>query len=258
VTAQRARVRLERSGLVTALLVAANVIAYLLAARHGGSIVDGPGSQTVVAYGAIPYEFAHFSSHCALGAAGFSQSVLCTGQAGVTGTLVSQPPTWETAFSSLFIHANVLALALNMSFLAVFGAKLEDALGHLRFLLLYLLGGLAALAVAVAASPGSVAPLLGGSGAVAAVLSGVVVLKPSSRPLAAAAPLTRTRELPAWALLGLWLVIEVALAAAHAVTALGSGSAPVIDSLVGGVAFGLLAVRPLARHRRPRVPALAA
>jgi membrane associated rhomboid family serine protease len=244
-----------RLPLATGVLVAANVIAYLLAVEHGGSIVDGPSSQTLVTYGAIPYEFAHLSSHCALGAAGFAQAVLCTGQAGVAGTAAAQPPTWETAFTSLFIHANVLALVLNMSFLGVFAATLEGVLGALRLALLYLLGGLVALGVAVAASSDSVAPLVGSSGALAAVLSAYVLLQPNARVLAIlGAPMPRTREIPAWGLFALWLVVEVVLAAAHVVTPVGGGSSLVIDSLVGGVAFGLLAARLLARGGPPRRP----
>jgi membrane associated rhomboid family serine protease len=257
VFALRDSVRLARRPLATAALVAANVIAYLLAVEHGGSIIDGPSSQTLIAYGAIPYEFAHLSSHCALGAAGFSQAVLCTGQPRVTGTLAPQPATWETAFTSLFIHANVLALVLNMSLLAVLGATLESILGRLRFVLFYLLGGLVGLAVAVAASADSVAPLIGSSGALAAVLSGYVLLAPNARVLAIIGAIPRTRELPAWALFALWLVVEVVLAVAHVVTPVGGGAAPVIDSLIGGTALGLLAVRPLARRAGPGGRALA-
>ena len=58
-----------------------------------------------------------------------------------------QPATWETAFTSMFLHANLLHIAGNMVFLGVFGGTLEDALGRVRFLVYYLLGGIAALAL---------------------------------------------------------------------------------------------------------------
>jgi membrane associated rhomboid family serine protease len=243
----RDSVRLTRRPLVTLALVAANVIAYLLAIRHGGSVVDGPSSETVVAYGAIPYEFAHLGSHCALGAAGFSQSVLCSGQAGVTGTVAPQPATWQTAVSSMFLNKNALAILLAMAFLAVFGATLEDNIGRLRFLALYLLGGLAALAVAIAANPGSVTPALGAAGAVAAVLGGYVVLQPRAGVLMTSAPLLRRRELPAWGALLLWLALELVLGVAHVITPAGSPAGVVYAMQFGGLAFGLLTVRAFAR-----------
>ena len=79
----RDSIRLQRLPLVTIALIAVNVLAYLIAISAGGSILDGPTLQTVVHYGAIPYEFTHLSSHCDLSAAGFTQAVLCTGQVNV-------------------------------------------------------------------------------------------------------------------------------------------------------------------------------
>jgi rhomboid family protein len=86
-----------------------------------------------VRYGAIPYEFSHWGQHCALGAVGFNQAMLCTGQHGVVGSVLPQPATWETAFTAMFLHANLLHLAVNMTFLGVFGSSVEDALGGSRF-----------------------------------------------------------------------------------------------------------------------------
>lgn len=252
----RDSVRLTRWPLVTIALVGANVIAYLLAIRHGGSIVDGPSSATIVAYGAIPYEFAHLGSHCALGAAGFSQAVLCSGQRGVTGTVAPQPASWQTAFTSMFMHKNVLAIVIAMAFLAVFGATLEDMLGRLRFLALYILGGLVALAVTVAVNPGSVTPTLGASGAVAAVLGGYILLHPRAGVLTLA-PL-RKRELPAWAALLLWVTLEVVLGVAHVIAPDGSSAGVVASAQIGGFAFGLLTVRAFARRQTLSGPPRAA
>ena len=243
----RDSIRLTRWPLVTIALVAANVIAYLLSVAHGGSIVDGPASSTIVAYGAIPYEFAHLGSHCELGGAGFSQAVLCTGQAGVTGTVTAQPPTWATAFSSMFVHANLLAIIVNMAFLAVFGATLETRIGRLRFLAFYVLGGLVALALTVAASAGSVAPSVGAAGAVAAVVGGYVLLHPRTRVLAALLPQLRTADLPAWALLGLWLALELALGALHVITPAGGGVRTIAYALIGGLGFAVLTAHLFAR-----------
>jgi membrane associated rhomboid family serine protease len=250
----RDSVKLARRPLVTAALVAGSVIAYLFSIR-GGSIVDGPTKETLVAYGAIPYELTHFGSHCALAAAGFSQTVLCSGQRGVIGPTPSQPATWETVFSSLFVHVNLLALALEAVFLAVVGATLEDALGRPRFLALWLLGGLAALALTAAVHPGSTTPAIGASGAIAAVAAGYVVLHPDARiqTLVALPFFFGLPRLPAWALLGVWLALEIVLAALHAITPPGGGAGMASVALAGGLAFGVLAVRVFARGR----PALA-
>ena len=65
--------------------------------------------------------------------------MLCSGQPGVGGIALPQPATWETAFTSMFLHANLLHIGGNMVFLAVFGATLEDTIGRLRFLAFYFL-----------------------------------------------------------------------------------------------------------------------
>lgn len=256
----RDSVTLARRPLVTAALIAGSVIAYLLSIRSGGSILDGPTHQTIVAYGAIPYELTHLGSHCVLGAAGFSQKVLCTGQPGVVGTPPSQPAAWETIFSSLFVHANLLHLGLDAFFLAVFGATLEDALGRPRFLAFWLLGALAALALTAAVHPDSTTATIGSSGAIAAVAAGYLVLHPDARvqTLVALPFHFGLPRLPAWALLAAWLALEIVLAAVHAITAPGGGAGTVLVALLGGLGFGVLAVRAFARGHVALGPAPAA
>jgi membrane associated rhomboid family serine protease len=246
----RDSVRRSDAPLITLALLAAKLVGYLLAVRHGGSIVDGPTSATLIAYGAIPYEFAHPASHCALGAAGFSQIVLCTGQRDVVGTLAPQPPTWETAFTSIFIETNLLALLITTAFLAVVGATLENTLGRLRFLAYFLLGALAALALTVAANPATTTPSLTAAGAVAALLAGYVLLHPKASVLTFIVPLFRSRTLAARALLALWLALELALGAAHVTAPSGTPFDVVLDGQLGGLAFGLLAAYAFARRGR--------
>ena len=251
----RDSVRLARWPIVTIALILANVIAYLISiSSAGGSIIDGPSVSTIINYGAIPYKFAHLSSHCALGAAGFSQAVLCSGQPGVTGVPPPQPATWETAFTSMFLHANLLHIGGNMVFLAVFGCTLEDTIGRLRFLLFYFLGGLAALALTVAVSPDSVAPTLGASGAIAAVLGGYILLYPRARILTVVLVILffTIVELPAWVVLGLWLIFDAVLGALHVITPFGGGAGVAYYAHIGGFAFGLLAVRAFAHGRADR------
>ena len=251
----RDSVRLARWPIVTIALIVANVIAYLVSiSSSGGSIIDGPSVSTIINYGAIPYEFTHLSSHCALGAAGFSQTLLCTGQPAVGGVAAPQPATWETAFTSMFLHANLLHIGGNMVFLAVFGATLEDTIGRLRFLVFYFLGGLAALALTVAVSPDSAVPTLGASGAIAAVLGGYILLYPRARILTLVLLILffTIIELPAWVMLGLWLIFDAVLGALHVITPFGGGAGVAYYAHIGGFAFGLLAVRAFAHGRADR------
>jgi membrane associated rhomboid family serine protease len=249
----RDNIRLQRLPLVTIALIVANVIVYLIAVAAGGSILDGPTVATFVHYGAIPYEFTHLSSHCDIAASGFGTSVLCTGQAHVVGSAMAQPATWETAFTAMFLHANLLHIAGNMIFLAVFGCTLEDRIGRPRFLAFYLLGGLVALALAIAASPDSTAPTLGASGAIAAVLGGYIVLFPRARVLTLVTLIFffTVAELPAWVMLGLWLLFDALLGVFGVSTPFGGGAGVAYYAHIGGFAFGLLAVRAFA-HGRPR------
>ena len=249
----RDSIRLQRLPLVTIALIAVNVLAYLLAVSAGGSILDGPTLQTIVHYGAIPYEFTHLSSHCDLSAAGFSQTVLCSGQAHVSGSPLGQPATWETAFTGMFMHANLLHIGGNMIFLAVFGCTLEDRIGRVRFLAFYLLGGLAALALAIASSPGSTTPTLGASGAIAAVLGGYILLYPRARVLTVVLLIVffTIIEPPAWVMLGLWFLFDALLGAFGVSTPFGGGAGVAYYAHIGGFAFGLLAVRAFAHGRAP-------
>ena len=249
----RDSIRLQRLPLVTIALIAANVLAYLIAIAAGGSILDGPTLQTIVHYGSIPYEFTHLSSHCDLAAAGFNQTVLCSGQAHVSGSPLAQPATWETAFTGMFLHANLLHIAGNMIFLAVFGGTLEDALGRVRFLAYYLLGGLAALALQVAVSPDSAAPTLGASGAIAAVMGGYILLYPRARILTVVLLIFffTLVELPAWAMIGLWFTFDALLGALGVATPFGGGAGVAYYAHIGGFAFGLLAIRAFLRGRSP-------
>src|SRR5438309_7149068 len=134
----------ERFPLVTVALIVINAIAYLLSIRHGGSFIKGPSSSTAVHYGAIPFELTHPGKGCDLvsGPLENAATVACQGQPGVTGSPGPQPPTWETPFTAMFLHGNILHIAGNMIFLAIFGPNVEEAMGSVRFVLFYLLGGI--------------------------------------------------------------------------------------------------------------------
>ena len=90
-------------------------------------------------------------------------------------------PEGDTLLSYMFLHGDIFHLAGNMLFLWVFGDNVEDALGHLRFLVFYILCGVAAALFHAALQPASAVPLIGASGAVAGVIAAYLILHPHVR-----------------------------------------------------------------------------
>ncbi len=252
-------IRLSRLPLITIALVAINVIAYLLSIRHGGSFFGGPTENVEVRYGAIPYEITHPGQHCGLitSPAGNFSTIACQGQPGVSGSPPAQPATWETVFTSMFLHGGFLHIFGNMVFLAVFGPTVEDAMGRLRYGAFYLLGGIVALAAQVAVGLDSTSPTLGASGAIAAVLGGYILLYPRAKVLTIIFIIffVTIVELPALALLGFWFATQLLLGLAGLAGSSSEGVA--YFAHIGGFAFGLLTIRMFAR-RQPRRLALTA
>lgn len=255
---------LARLPIVTIALVAINVVAYLLAIRHGGSFLGGPSDGVDVHYGAIPYELTHPGSHCELISVrtleGVGRTVACQGQPGVVGTPAPQPPTWETAFTSMFLHGSFLHILGNMVFLAIFGPTVEDATGRARYVGLYLAGGLVALGAQVAVDPGSTGPTLGASGAIAAVLGGYILLYPRARVLTLVFIVffVTIVEVPAVLLLGFWFLEQLYFGLAGLASPVGGGEGVAYFAHVGGFAFGLLVIRLLVARRPRRSPWTAA
>jgi membrane associated rhomboid family serine protease len=236
----------ERFPFVTLALIVVNVVAYLLAVSHGGSLFSGPDAHEIVKYGAIPDALTNSGVHCGL----INGQVACF-RPGPPGAL----PTWETIFTSMFMHASIIHIAGNMLFLWIFGNNVEDSMGPAKFLGFYLVGGLAALALQVAIQPNSVAPTVGASGAIAAVLGGYIVLYPRARVLTLVLIVFffTVIELPAMVMLALWFA-EQAVFAAVGLTDPVRGGGVAYFAHIGGFAFGALAIKLLATRRKP-VPA---
>ena len=239
----------DRFPFVTVGLILANLVAYILAIRHGGSFISGPDLQEVVKYGAIPKVLTHCLGHHEI--TKFfpnGYAVACTHSGGL--------PTWETVFTAMFMHASILHIGGNMLFLWIFGNNVEDAMGPVKFLGFYILGGIAALALQVAIGPNSTAPTLGASGAVAAVLGGYIVLYPRARVLTLVLIIFffTVIELPAWVMLGVWFAQQAVFGAADLTNPTGGGGGVAYFAHIGGFAFGLLAVRLLATRRKTIPP----
>ena len=249
---------------VTAALIVINVIAYLLAIRHGGSLISGPDALEEFKYGAIPDALTHSGVHCAevvrqtVTGPG-SPMILCnTALLKANHIAAENPlPSWETVFTAMFMHASILHIGGNMIFLWIFGDNVEYAMGRIKYLFFYLVGGIAALALQVAVAPDSTAPTLGASGAIAAVLGAYIVLYPRAKILTLVFIIFifTVIELPAWVLLGVWFAEQALFGAGGLTDPTGAGGGVAYFAHVGGFVFGLLIVRLLVKRARPRPPA---
>ncbi|MBU1298003.1 MAG: rhomboid family intramembrane serine protease [Bacteroidetes bacterium] len=119
--------------------------------------------------------------------------------------------TFLPLFTSMFMHGGWLHLIGNMLFLYVFGDNIEDRLGHLRYLLFYLLAGLGAAFTQIFINPVSQIPMVGASGAIAGVLGAYILLFPTARILTLI-PIfffIQLVELPAYLFLGIWFIMQL-------------------------------------------------
>src|SRR5437870_4387634 len=124
-------------------------------------------------------------------------------------------PHWWTVLTSMFMHGGWLHILGNMWFLWVFGNNIEDSMGHVRFVVFYLLCGIAAAAAQTFANPGSVVPMVGASGAISGVMGAYVLLYPRVRvhTLIVLGFFITTVALPAYVMLGYWFLVQLAAGA---------------------------------------------
>ena len=140
-------------------------------------------------------------------------------------------PAWMTMVTSMFLHGGLGHLLGNLLFLWIFGNNVEDSMGHGRFLVFYLLCGVAAVLAQVLPEPASNLPMVGASGAISGVLGAYMLLYPRARVLLALPPpfifITIGWFRAVWVLAG-WFVLQLLM---------GAGSQPQSGES-GGVAFG--------------------
>jgi membrane associated rhomboid family serine protease len=121
-------------------------------------------------------------------------------------------PFWVTMFTSMFMHAGWLHILGNMLYLWVFGDNIENSMGHLRYLVFYLLCGLGANTLEILTSQTSTLPGLGASGAIAGILAAYLLLYPGSRIGTLIGPIVFffiPVRLPAWVLIGFWFLLQL-------------------------------------------------
>ncbi len=233
---------------VTIGLIGLNCLVFLYELETGGlGVLTGGGSFDInvlfFKWGFIPSELSEGREYLLL----------------FDGTDISSPvPTWATLFSCMFIHGGFLHLAGNMLFLWVFGSSMEHHLGPLRFLLLYLVTGVAATLSHLAIDPQSQVPLIGASGAVSGVLGAYLMTFPYNRIRALIVMILITVvEMPAIWLLGAWFLWQLF----QGLTSLGLSNTVSVAFFahVGGFVAGALVVaagrlllrRPVLPRRQP-------
>jgi membrane associated rhomboid family serine protease len=149
-------------------------------------------------------------------------------------------PIWITLFTSMFLHGGIAHIGGNMLYLWIFGDNVEGAMGHLKFLIFYLLCGAIAALSQVLINANGTNPIIGASGAIAGVLGAYLMLFPYSRILTLVFLLFLIRfiEIPALIILGFWFVYQLILAP----TGLGSGGGVAFFAHIGGFVGGALLV----------------
>ncbi len=156
-----------------------------------------------------------------------------------------------TVFTSMFLHGGWMHIIGNMLYLWIFGNNVEDSMGHLRFIVFYLLTGLVAAAAHLAFNPASTVPTIGASGAVSGVLGAYLVLFPHARIktlIFLIGPFFRIVYLPAWVLLIFWIGLQLLSQAASPMGPATGGVA--YAAHIGGFAAGFVLIPLFRKYRR--------
>lgn len=211
-------------------LIIANVVAFAY------EMTLGPAAEGFIQnFGILPWEISHNEN---------------------LGHSLGIPP-YLTLATSMFLHGGIGHIIGNMWFLWLFGDNIEDAMGHFRFLVFYLICGIAAGIVHVLLDPGSTTPTIGASGAISGVLGGYIILFPKIRvrTLLTLGFYWDIVRVPALFFLGLWFLTQ-------AMGWFGPQTGVAFSAHIGGFVVGalytLLFTRPahnhLARYESRRIP----
>lgn len=168
---------------------------------------------------------------------------------GMTPTLVLQGKQLYTVFTSMFIHGGITHLAGNMLYLYIFGDNVEDNFGHIHFLFFYILCGLVADATHIFTTTDLMIPTIGASGAISGVLGAYLALYPRAKisSLVFAGWIFVTK-IPAILFLGFWFILQLFSGTLTLASEVSSGVA--YWAHIGGFVAGLILVPIFKRHRQ--------
>jgi membrane associated rhomboid family serine protease len=236
-----------RAAVVTIALVALNVLAWLLV-QGGGSTV--PLASSVCNFGLIPGELTAAVPPGAQFPMG--DGLVCVTDPG---------PQVSHLVTSMFLHGSWMHLLGNMWFLWLFGNNIEDSMTRPRFVIFYLLCGLAAAGLQIVTNPASNVPMVGASGAISGVMGAYLVLYPQVRvyTIIPFGFMMHSVALRAWMMLLYWAFIQLV---SGVTTIGGEGGGVAFWAHIGGFLAGVVLVKLFARrdhvaahraqHWRPR------
>jgi membrane associated rhomboid family serine protease len=188
----------RRTAVITLAIIAANVVSWLVVQGAGA---DLPLAKSVCNLGLIPGELTG-----ALGPGAqfpMGEGLVCVTDPG---------RQFSHVITSMFLHGSWMHLIGNMWFLWLFGNNVEDAMTRPRFVVFYLLCGLAAALLQVVIEPNSIVPMVGASGAISGVMGAYLLLYPRVRvfTMVPIGFFITSVALPAWAMLIYWMVLQLA------------------------------------------------
>ncbi len=192
---------------ITILLIVANIAVFLYELSLGSGV-----EYLVSVMGAIPYEITHIHLN---------------------------PKVSLTLITSLFLHGSILHLLGNMLYLWIFGNNIEDAVGHIKFVLFYLITGVAASMTHILLNTDSMVPVIGASGAISGVMGAYFLFYPRAKVLTLIPffIFIRIIKVPAFFFLGFWMLFQVI----SGINVSQSGEAGIAwFAHIGGFAAGLI------------------
>jgi membrane associated rhomboid family serine protease len=223
----------QRTAYITIAIIVLNVVVWLFIEGAG---MTRPMGTAICNYGLIPAELTE-TRPAGTPAFPVDRELACVTDPG------RQPMNLLT---SMFMHGGWMHLIGNMWFFWLFGNNIEDSMGHLRFIVFYLLCGLVAALLQVLFSPTSLIPMVGASGAISGVMGAYLILYPRVK-VYAILPLFifwTTVALPAWVMLGYWMVVQF-FGGLQSFSSKGGGVA--FWAHVGGFVAGVVLIRIFAR-----------
>jgi membrane associated rhomboid family serine protease len=213
----------ERFPFVTIIFIAVCVSVFL----YQESLPQNPGQAFVFHYGAIP--------------------AIVFGHAAFPEDAAVAIPASLTLLTSMFLHGGWMHLLGNMLYLWIFGNNIEDAMGHVKYIVFYILCGVLAALTHAMTDPSSQIPMVGASGAISAVLGAYLLLFPRAHVLVLLPALGMTR-VPAGVVLGMWFVTQL-VSGGMSIGAQGGGVA--FFAHIGGFVAGMALI---GLFKRPDVP----
>lgn len=212
-------IRTSTRPIVTYVILGVNVVVFLYQISLGTAL-----ESFIRQFGAVPYLLFH-----------------PTGVSSYTRLL-----------TSMFMHGGFMHILGNMLFLWIFADNIEDRLGHIRFIVFYLLCGIAGALLHAVTAPNSTVPMIGASGAISGVLGAYIYLYPKARVLALIpfGFFLRVTYLPSVLFLGLWFLFQFL----YGISSLGvRGGGVAYFAHIGGFVVGLLFALPFKKRKKKNV-----